>query len=350
MPISDNQLQSHLRDFQTEADETWQQERLAKKQEIKDLLAEDELDDFGEGSLRELIRSLWAFQSWNNKDYIVEQVLTVGEEEVQQRLASAVSESVDYDVAFDELCEIPQFGSSTASEILSFLNPDDCGIYNRPTREGLDVLSYGAEVPSQIDSGEEYLEYMDTMDEVLSQVEDNLAVESSTVALDDFIDLDYFLWWLSEEEVEGGHTGEPEGTGFDMWSHSDVQDMLETIGDGLGFQVRREYEAAPRARLDVVWKTRIANLGSIGYAFEVHNSGQPDSAILNIQKAINEDPDIQQGVIVSTPEQIENFEEEIRSLGDFANLVSYLSVGNVAEANDLIKELRDILREANLAD
>jgi len=121
------------------------------------------------------------------------------------------------------------------------------------------------------------------------------------------------------------------------------------IGDGLGFQIQKEYEAAPRARIDVVWKTRIANLGSVGYAFEVHNSGQADSAILNIQKAINEDPDIQRGVIVTTPEQIDDFQDEITSLGDFANSVSYFSVGDVVRADRLQGELREILQDANLA-
>jgi len=350
MPISDDQLRAYLEEFQDEADEGWQQERLEKKQELGELLAEDDLDEFGEGSIRELIRNLWAFESWTNKDYLVEQVLNAGEEEVRDQMTAAVTETQDHGTAFDELLEIPQFGPATASEILSFLHSTECAIINRPTREGLDTLSYGSDIPSRINTGEDYVEYMALMQDVLERVEENMDVESPTVVLDDFIDLDYFLWWLSEKETEGETTGEGEDEGFDVWSHNDVQDMLETIGDGLGFQVRKEYEAAPRARIDVVWKTRIANLGSIGYAFEVHNSGQEDSAILNIQKAINEDPDIQRGVIVSTPEQLEDFRNEIRSLGDFANAVSYLSVGDVAKADRLQSELRDILREANLAD
>lgn len=54
MPVSDDELRSHLRTFQKEADESWQQDRLAKKQELRELLDEDDLDEFGEGNLREL--------------------------------------------------------------------------------------------------------------------------------------------------------------------------------------------------------------------------------------------------------------------------------------------------------
>lgn len=348
MPVSDDELRSHLRTFQKEADESWQQDRLAKKQELRELLDEDELDEFGEGNLRELIRSLWAFESWTNKDYLVEQALEAGEDEIRDRLTAAVS-TQDHATAYEELLEIPQFGPATASEILSFLHPSECAIVNRPTREGLDALSYSSEVPSQITTGDKYAEYMDVMKGLLDQVEANLDVDSPTVALDDFIDLDYFLWWLAEAETGGGSIGEPDEGGFEKWSHDDIQEKLGTIGDGLGFQIQKEYEAAPRARIDVVWKTRIANLGSVGYAFEVHNSGQADSAILNIQKAINEDPDIQRGVIVTTPEQIDDFQDEITSLGDFANSVSYLAVGDVVRADRLQGELREILQDANLA-
>jgi len=221
MSISDDQLQTHLNSFQNEADEGWQQERLEKKQELGDLLAEDELEDFGEGNLRELIRNLWAFQSWTNKDYLVEQALDAGEDEVRNRLTAAVTESQDYAAAYDELLEIPQFGPATASEILSFLHPTECAIINRPTREGLEALSYSSDVPSQIITGDNYVEYMSVMRDVMDRVENNLNVDSPTVALDDFIDLDYFLWWLSQEETNGGTGGTEEG-GFDVWSHDDI--------------------------------------------------------------------------------------------------------------------------------
>lgn len=350
MPIADDQLQSILREFQADADESWQQDRLAKKQQLRDLLAADDLDEFGEGSLRQLIRTLWAFEGWTNKDYLVEQALDAGIDEIRAKLTIAVSDSQDHAAAFDALLDIPQFGPATASEILSFLYPTECAIINRPTREGLATLSYGSDMPSRLTTGEDYVIYLNMMAEVLDQVQANHDVDDPTVQLDDFVDLDYFLWWLSDQDTDGEPPGESEGEGFDRWSHSEIQTKVEAIGDGLGFQVRTEYEAAPRARIDVVWKTRIANLGSIGYAFEVHHAGSADSAILNIQKAINRDPEIQRGVIVSTPNQIEEFKQEVESLGDFASSVSYLSVADVVEADELQSDLRDILRTAGLAD
>lgn len=74
------------------------------------------------------------------------------------------------------------------------------------------------------------------------------------------MDLDYFLHHLSEVEDQTGETEKP-----DEPSHDEVQTMLERIGQGFGFDVQTEYQLAAGARIDVRWKSRIANLGTISY-------------------------------------------------------------------------------------
>ena len=87
----------------------------------------------------------------------------------------------------------------------------------------------------------------------------------------------------------------------------------------------------------------------ISYAFEVHHHGSADSAILNLKKAEAADPSVQKSVIVSQPDDIEKFKEEIKAMGgDFAKNVSYLTGNEVNQAERSITELKSFLRQAGL--
>lgn len=74
--------------------------------------------------------------------------------------------------------------------------------------------------------------------------------------------------------------------------------------------MQTECQLAAGARIDVRWKSRVANLGTISYFFEVHHSGSRDSAILNLKKAENNADGVQRLAIVSDPEQLEEEQSE----------------------------------------
>jgi len=185
--------------------------------------------------------------------------------------------------------------------------------------------------------GKEYAKF----NEYLSEVSDRL--EKLGDGLEDFLELDYFLFYVVTESSE--EKEEP----VEDFSHDEMIETLLEIGDGLGFDVDKEYQAGPGARIDVRWSTKVANLGRIAYAFEVQRKGSRDSAILNLQKAKNADPSLQKLVIISTVKQLEKFRNEIDALDEnFRKFVSYMSVDNVMSASQKLRDLKELLQEAGL--
>jgi hypothetical protein len=134
----------------------------------------------------------------------------------------------------------------------------------------------------------------------------------------------------------------------DDFEHDVVVDKVIELGDGLGFEVQKEFSVMPGCRIDAIWRTRVANLGTISYAFEVHRKGSRDSAILNLQR-IRRDPTIQKVVIVSSKDELEQFRREIASLDEgFRNAVGYFEVQDLQRALSHVQSLRDILNSLGL--
>jgi len=320
---------------------------LEKKEDLPDLIREDKISSLEEGDIRELVRNLWAFEGWTNKDYIVEQILEDGIENVRTNFQEAFYGTEDVAEKFDLLNDnVNMLGPASITELLTFKYPDRCAIYNRRAREALQHLDY--EVPKRLDNGKQYVEFLNTVNQ-LKQRLDEIESDKSTSKISDLVDVDYFLFYIStldteEEEEETGKTEK-----LDDFDHDEFKQKLLEIGDGLGFDVEDEYQAGPGARLDVRWKTRVANLGVISYAFEVHRSGSRDSALLNLMKAQNADPTLQKLIIVSTEDEIEKFQDEADAISaDLSQSISYFEVSQVQKAENHLTDLKQILQNADL--
>lgn len=108
--------------------------------------------------------------------------------------------------------------------------------------------------------------------------------------------------------------------------------------------MQKEFSVARGCRIDAIWRSRIANLGTIAYAFEVYRRGSRDSAILNLQR-IRRDPTIQKVIIVSSHDELDMFKEEITSLDEsFRNSVGYFHVADLQTALDHLEALKGILK------
>lgn len=343
MPISDQELSNlyeNFREYEASEGEEFSQERRDKKKFFQKKLSLEELDDLSEGDIRELIREFWAFEMWTNKDYLVEEMLEEGIELFRGKLQKALYESSNNGRAYDILNEeVRMMGPASASELLTCVFPNECGIWNEKARRGLEILSYSGDLPlekKKID-GKEYEKFNKSLAEVSERL------EKVGDGLEDFLELDYFLFYVVTETTE--EKEEP----VEDFSHDDMIETLLEIGDGLGFDVDKEYQAGPGARIDVRWSTKVANLGRIAYAFEVQRKGSRDSAILNLQKARNADPSLQKLVIVSTVEQLKKFRSEIDALDEnFRKFVSYMSVDKVMSASQKLRDLKVLLQEAGL--
>lgn len=170
-------------------------------------------------------------------------------------------------------------GAASISEILTHHDHTKYPIWNRRSRKGLVVLGVEESLlpkSTQI-SGGQYQEFCKLVEKVRSEV----AAHHSQFA--DLFTLDFLLYFVSTQEPDVGGTARPENAAADFDHDAAIEPVLE-LGDGLGFEVQKEYGVTRGCRVDAIWRSRVANLGTIAYAFEVHRKGSRDSAILNLQR------------------------------------------------------------------
>ncbi|MEM1674117.1 MAG: hypothetical protein QXN24_07415 [Candidatus Bathyarchaeia archaeon] len=165
----------------------------------------------------------------------------------------------------------------------------------------------------------------------------------------DPLDVDIFLYMI-QSEVEGAAPSRPEvkvEEDYDF-DHDEIVEKLVALGAGLGFEAESEVSIASGARVDVVWRARIGNLGVVNYVFEVHRAGSIDSAILNLMKAKN-NPTVQKLIVVSNTKNLKIIKEEVSTLPEeFRKIVSYMEAKEVLEASQLLQRLNEILQKLEL--
>jgi hypothetical protein len=320
-----------------------QEERKAKDEFLATHFSEERIGELDEGILRELIHRLWAFNAWTNKDYLLEEMLRSGLPTIRQAFKQLFYGQEDIAKRFDYVKNhVRVMGAAGISEMLSHLDHKKYPIWNTRSRRGLIALGLEEkQLPrsSQI-SGAQYASFCELMRNVRAQV------TAAFPEFDDFVQLDRLLYFASLQHKALAPSQAPaEEVQFD---HDAVVDRIVELGDGLGFEVQKEVRIAAGCRIDAIWRSRVANLGTIAYAFEVHKGGSRDSAILNLQK-VKRDPTIQKVVIVSSEKELEVFRREIAPLDEaFRRSVSYFEVGDLQRALDHLQELKDILRTLGL--
>lgn len=343
-----NNILDEFEDFMGEEGREYINDRKEKTNFLNDYFADDKIDDIDKGVIRELVKKLWAFLSWNNKDYPVNEMMKTGLDEIKKGFKILLhDEEKELAERFDYVNDnIRMMGPAGISEILTHLN-DDCAIWNRRAIEGLKWLEIDNDniIENNI-NGVEYEKFCRLCEKVLQEI------KQETDLVNDLLELDFLLFYISNnkalKEAEDEVTEEVIITPEDF-GHDEVVEQVTQLGDGLGFEVESEYVVAPGCRIDAIWRSRIANLGTVSYAFEVHRKGSRDSAILNLQRVLRLEHAIQKVILVSYKEEIEAFKNEISTLSeDFRNSMGYFRVEDLQEALNHLDTMRDILDDVGL--
>jgi len=328
------------------------EERRERSEVYQTLLSKDGLRRMTELEFGQAISSLWASLMWGNKGYLVERLLDANG--ISQLIAS-LSDLLwsDHPIAkrYDAFRQqIRGFGAGMITEILAFVHPDQCSLWNNKARQALMLLGFEKTFPivkkSQI-TGQEYEKFNSLM--VLIQTE----LAQHNLPKLDLLGIDYFLFeiwkagWKSQKSPE--EEIEPiEVTALTDFDHNDMIDQIIAIGQWLGFEVHQEKPIAAGAKVDAVWQARIANLGVVTYVFEVQRRGSYDSLILNLQRAQN-NPSVQRLVVVALPGEIAKIKREIETLSEsFRRSVSFMEVAEVMRASELVTELSSIINKLEL--
>ena len=124
--------------------------------------------------------------------------------------------------------------------------------------------------------------------------------------------------------------------------------MIRDIGVMLGFDADTEVQVAHGARVDVVWRARIGNLGMVTYVFEVHRSGSIDSLLLNLQKA-KSSPTVQKVIAVSDERQLEKIKSESEGLPEgFRRALEFWPVKEVQRVGENLQTAMEIINRLGL--
>jgi hypothetical protein len=322
----------------------WKKEREDKDAFFAKYFSKDQIDKLDEGTLRELIHILWAFNGWTNKDWLHEQMLKSGLPAIRSAFKNLLYGTDSLAKRFDEVRKnIFMMGAASISEILTHHDHTKYPIWNSRSRKGLVILGVDETLlpkSSQI-SGSQYHEFCSLVEKVRAQV------AASHPEFTDLFTLDFLLYFVSTQ-VSAEITSKPEKKEDIAFDHDEAIEQILELGDGLGFEVQKEYGVARGCRVDAIWRSRVANLGTIAYAFEVHRKGSRDSAILNLQR-VRKDPAIQKVIVVSSSDELAAFREEITTLDEsFRNSVGYFDISDLRRALENLQQLKDILNTLGL--
>ncbi len=341
-------LVPRFREFlRSDEGQKWQEERDEKGAFFAENFTQDRIPNLEEGTLREMIYLLWAFNGWTNKDWLFQEMLKSGLPTIREAFSELLYRKTALADRFNRVKnEVRIMGAASVSEILTHHDPTQYAIWSRRVRKGL--LGVGIEedqLPrsSQI-SGAQYEAFCSLSRQVQRQV------MGQYPEFDDLLKLDFLLYYISTQMpvVPRQPIAAQKPAKVKDFDHDDVISEILELGDGLGFEVQKEFHVMRGCRIDALWRSRVANLGTIAYAFEVHRHGSRDSAILNLQR-VKRDPTIQRVIIVSTQDEIERFKGEIAYLAeDFRRSVGYFDVQDLEQALEHLEALKLILDELGL--
>src|SRR5258708_2556019 len=325
-------------------------ERQARRDLYADLLSPDGLGQMTIVEFGQVISSLWASRIWGDKGYLVDKLiydngLPTLVIQLRRLLWGKGTVAVRYDTFRKTMKGL---GTASITEIMAFVHPDQCSLWNDITRQALGLLGFAVARKAQI-TGHEY----ETLNELIASIRVELEHEHNIGGLD-FVGMDYFLFAVWETGRSAAiepvtPSAQPiEATPPEDFDHDEIAEHVINVGQWLGFQAEREKMVARGAVVDAIWQARIANLGVVTYVFEIQRRGSIDSLILNLQRAQN-NPTVQRLIVVAMPGEIERIRQEIATMPEsFRKSVSFMEVGEVLHAADLIGELSGIIGKLEL--
>ena len=316
----------------------WDVERHDKARKYKRLLSRKSIASMTEVEVHELMASLWAFGGWGNKDYLVDRLLgAVDLDRFRELMTELLWGSQTLRKRYDYFEQnVKYLGSAAITEILAFVHPRDCAIWNERARTALEQIELLNDLTSHYSiTGKEYEQVCNEFKRILSVLLDE------GFELRDLLDVDLFLY-----RIAIGDKAEDEKTrDYDFhFDHDEVIRKILDVGQYLGFQPEKEVHIAKGAVVDATWTVHIGNLGAVKYVFEVQRRGSVDSLLLNLQRA-KRNPAVQKQIVVSNTKGLTKVSEEAETLGeDFVRTLAYIEAADVLK---MAKSLEDVWQIIN---
>ena len=337
-PEQKRAIRRHLQAFDSEQLQEEKKYRLSRVSYFQERLPE-RVAELSEADVSELVAMLWASQMWGNKQYLAQKIITDnGIEKLRRELKALLDTSSPVETRYERfLSQIKGLGPASVTEMLCYIQPETCGIWNQKARQALKILGLGNYVNPdkyRLSAGE-----YKAFNQVLRSISEELKAAGFQDV--DLLFVDFFLYEVSQTTPGP----EPKPEEFD---HDEIRDVIRDIGVMLGFDADTEVQVAHGARVDVVWRARIGNLGMVTYVFEVHRSGSIDSLLLNLQKA-KSSPTVQKVIAVSDERQLEKIKSESEGLPEgFRRALEFWPVKEVQRVGKNLQTAMEIINRLGL--
>lgn len=323
--------------------------------EIQDLIEREEREKFycsytkerilsmDENDLYEYLSKLWAMIIWGNKQYIIDKYIEDnGFENLKNMLVYLLYGEDKVEIRWDKFKdEIKGFGPAMMSELLCYIYPNDCMIWNTTTKNAYEVLGI-KNVPNhnyQL-TGKKYLEMTEYSKEI------NKLILTKTKKNYNLLFVDYFFWdslRLEKNKKEDESVKEDKISTEKVKNslHTELKEKVKDIGLWLGFDASNEVKIGTGAIVDTVWDFSINNIGKVTYVFEVQTGGSIDSLIMNLLKA-SKYKNVQGIIAVSDERQLEIIKKEAEDIFRDSNLkIQYWNQNEVMDIYDKLQSVNE---------
>jgi len=305
--------------------------------------------------LVEFFTPLWSMAMWGNKEYQVNQIISDnGLDTLRTRLSELLWGTAPVAQRWDDFRSNTKWiGPSMMSELLGYVHPDKCIIWNKVTVASLNYLGYeGLPQKSHQVKGDSYQQIC----AIAGEIRDSLSAVSGD--RHDLLEVNYLLWneihlvaKLADErkEVSISKMPEPEEAELEETAeflHDDVKEKIADIGKWLGFNARIEVSVSAGSKVDAVWEATIGNMGRVIYVFEVQTKGSIDSLILNLLKS-KKNAAVQGVVAVSDAKQLEKIRAHAEDVDGLWNL-TYWDYTDVIKTHERLEAVNETINALNL--
>lgn len=317
----------------------------------QELLLHMTMDEFSE-----YLSKLWAMSIWGNKQYVVDKVISDnGLPNVLKQLSDLIWSPLPLDQRWDTFRKVVKgVGPAMMSEILCYVHPTTCMLWNRRAYVALDYLGV-PDLPRynyQL-TGQKYQELCNTVGQIAAEMRALGEAEA------DLFSADYFIWEESSvaESLADFYKPKPPvappanvdkvDTTTSEFIHHEVRDKIAEIGTWLGFQTSTEKKVASGAVVDAIWEATIGNMGRVIYVFEVQTKGSIDSLVLNLLKSLN-NPAVQGVVAVSDATQLEKIRAEVSSVPGLKDKLRCWNYAEVLEVREALASVNEAINRLGL--
>jgi hypothetical protein len=297
-------------------------------------------------SFYEYIGKLWAMLIWGNKKYKINQLIEDnGFEPLKLKLSELLYGDLRIETRWDNFKkEVKGFGPAMMSELLCYVHPSECMLWNRTAVTAYQLLHIdNIPLRNYQMNGDMYVKMTQIAKEICEMFKSRNRKDA------DLLFVDYFFWDQLRDLPREEKTMKEETESFvnNKSYHNEIIEYIKNIGTLLGYNTDIKGKVKDSGKIaDAIWEFNVGNIGKIKYIFEVQDKGSIDSLIVSLMNA-SQDISVQAVVAVSDKEQINKIKQHCNNIyGGFNRKLKFWDIEEVSKAYSDLSNSMEIINKA----